>query len=554
MSTELPAAAGVRAILSVNFNHDGAAALLVDGQLAGFVCAERFSRMKKHPGLREGDLDEVLDQAGIDLSDIDHVLLCNLHNMDTPDIPKLHGSDLKSTWFEFWLNNRNNVVRIRGRDIGCTVNPDHHLLHAAAAYYTSPFDSAVSLAIDPLGCRAYAGKAGRLFALQRGYDDWFDANIGYCHVADMLFGSTIVGAGKVMGLAPYGRPANEPQVNYKDISAFRQLVELASADPVYVEVNGNALNATLAYYIQLGLELQLTAVLDDLAPVCQRNGVAMNLCLSGGTALNAVATQLCFERSEFDRLHLHPACGDDGTAIGAAYWYWHHVLRRPRRTHSNAELMYSRRTYGDREVVAALRPYADRLVVTETGDYERQCARIIASGAVVGWFDGASEIGPRALGHRSILADPRDPGIQDRLNSRVKHREHFRPFAPSVLNEHGKEWFDLRDSPFMLRACPVVKDGVPAITHVDGTSRIQTVDEADNAAYYRLITAFHSLTGVPMVLNTSFNAHGEPIVETPLDAVRTLLGTELDYLVFPRMIVGKAQAGARREILVAPAD
>ncbi len=534
----------VRTIMSVNFNHDGSAAVLVDGRLAGFVCTERFSRKKKHPGLREEDLDELLDQAGIGLADLDHVLLCNLHNMDSPDIPRLHGSDLKETWFEFWLNQRNDTVRIRGRDIPCTVNPDHHLLHAAAPYYTSPFDSAVSLAIDPLGCRAFAGRDGRLFQLRRGYDDWFNANIGYSHVADELFGSTIVGAGKVMGLAPYGRPAEEPQVDWKDIADFAQLAELASVAPVHVEVDGRAVNATLAHYIQLGLELQLSAVLDDLAVVCQRNDIAPNLCLSGGTALNAVATQACFERSEFRALHLHPACGDDGTAIGGALWYWHHVLRRPRRTHVNAELMYGVRDYTERVVAAAIARHAGRITAVETRDHAGECARLIAGGSVIGWFDGASEIGPRALGHRSILADPRDPGMKDRLNSRVKHREHFRPFAPSVLNEHAEEWFGLRDSPFMLRACPVLKDGVPAITHVDGTSRIQTVVDTDNSTYRRLIACFHELTGVPMVLNTSFNAKAEPIVETPDDAIRTLLGTELDYVAFPGVLLRRADRGA----------
>ena len=147
-------AAQARVVLSVNFNHDGAAVLLLDGRLAGFVCTERFSRKKKHPGLREEDLDELLGQAGVVLGEIDHVMLCNLHNMDSPDIPYLHGSSLKETWLEFWVNQRNDTVLIRGQEIPCTVNPDHHLLHAAAAYYTSPFDSAASLAIDPTGCRA----------------------------------------------------------------------------------------------------------------------------------------------------------------------------------------------------------------------------------------------------------------------------------------------------------------------------------------------------------------------------------------------------------------
>jgi len=465
--------------------------------------------------------------------------------MDSPDVVHLHGSDLKETWFEFWLNQVNDKVGIRGNTISCTVNPDHHTLHAAAAYYTSPFDAAVSLAIDPIGCCLFIGRGNRLQALQRGYDDWFNANIGYTVAGTEMFGSGVVGAGKVMGLAPYGKPPDDPvETDWKSITTFQQLYELAEKNSVTVRVGDRELNATLAYYIQLGLEYQLSAVLDDLVVVCNRNGLDLDLCMSGGTALNAVANQLCFERSEFRRLHFHPACGDDGTAIGAALWHWHHVLGMPRNSFRAADLMYSVHSYSTQDVDAALHSavaeHPGRLTITRTGGYIEQAARLLATGAIIGWFDGASEVGPRALGHRSILADPRDPGMKDRLNARVKFREHFRPFAPAVLNEHAVAWFGLADSPFMLRACPVLRPEVPAITHIDGTSRIQTVTAADNPCFHELISWFHRLTGVPLVLNTSLNTKGLPIDETPADALGTLLGSGLDYLVFPGVIVGKA--------------
>lgn len=534
-----------RVILAINFNHDGAAVLLVDGRFAGFVCTERFSRKKKHPGLREEDLDELLDQAGLRLGDVDHVMLCNLNIMDSPDIVHLHGSDLKETWLEFWVNERFDRVSIRGKVIPCTLNPDHHTLHASAAYYTSPFDAAVSLAIDPIGCRLFIGVGERLQELKRGYDEWFNANIGYTLAGTEMFGSGVVGAGKVMGLAPYGKPPDGGgEADWKSIITFQQVLELAEKNPVNVRVGDRKLNATVAFYIQLGLEHQLSAVLDDLALVCRRNGLRLDLCMSGGTALNAVANQLCFERSEFQRLHFHPACGDDGTAIGAALWHWHHVLGMPRSSFRAADLMYSLRSYCAQDVDAALDSAVaenpGRLTLTRAGDYIEQTARLLATGAIIGWFDGPSEVGPRALGHRSILADPRDPGMKDRLNARVKFREHFRPFAPAVLNEHAMAWFGLADSPFMLRACPVLRPEVPAITHVDGTSRIQTVTAADNSSFYELISSFHRLTGVPLVLNTSLNTKGLPIDETPADALATLLGSGLDYLVFPGVIVGKA--------------
>lgn len=542
--TAMDAAGGeaVRTVLAVNFNHDGAAVLLIEGRIAGLVTTERLSRRKKHPGLREPDLDELLAQAGIGLADIDHVLLCNLHNMDSPDVSRLHGSDLKETWFEFWVNQRADRVSVRGVEIACTVNPDHHTLHAASAFLTSPFDAAVTVAIDPLGCRAFAGRDNRLYPLRRDYDRWFNANIGYCHVAEELFGSSIVGAGKVMGLAPYGRPDEPPGVDALAVAGYADLVELAAKNPVMVEVDGTPLNATLAFLVQLGLEQQLLAVLDDLAPLCLRNGIPLHLCLTGGTALNAVANEVAFARSRFERLHLHPACGDDGTAIGAALWFWHDVLGHPRTAWSDADLMYSVRRYSEQEVDAALARHAGELEVECAGDYVCRTAELIANGRVVGWFDGAGEIGPRALGHRSMLADPRDPTMRDRLNSTVKFREHFRPFAPSVLDEHAAEWFGLRGSPFMLRTCQVLRPGVPAITHVDGSSRIQTVTRQANPAFHELIGDFHRRTGVPMVLNTSLNIRGQPIVEAPSDALDALLGSALDRVVFPGRIVRRRGA------------
>ncbi|MDW5324858.1 carbamoyltransferase C-terminal domain-containing protein [Plantactinospora sp. KLBMP9567] len=545
MSGDRPSTGAVRTILSINFNHDGSAALLADGRLRAYVNTERFSRIKKHPGLRSADLDELLDQAGVTLADVDHVLLCNLHNMDSPDIAALHGSDLKDTWLEFWVNQDNSLVDIRGRRIRCTVNPDHHLIHAATAYFTAPFESGVALAIDPTGCRAFLGRGNRLYPMLSDFDSWFNTNVGYCDVANYLFGSSIVGAGKVMALAPYGRPDGvEPDVPEPERPrSFRQLLELAEKEPRYVSVQGRELNATLAYHIQAGLERQVSAVFRELAGLARRNGVEPAIALSGGTALNAIANQLAFAGSDLDRMHLHPACGDDGTAIGAALWYWHHVLDQPRAEYTAAELMYSAREYPAPVVRRALDEYADQIEVEQLGGYVDRAAALLTEGAVVGWFDGGGEVGPRALGHRSMLADPRDPGVQHRINSTVKFREHFRPFAPAVRDERSTEWFGIRDSPFMLRAAPVLRPGVPGITHVDGTARLQTVARSDNPAYYDLIHAFERRTGVPMLLNTSLNTRGEPMVETPGDALRTLLNSRLDYLVLPGYVVRRRAAG-----------
>jgi carbamoyltransferase len=298
------------------------------------------------------------------------------------------------------------------------------------------------------------------------------------------------------------------------------------------------LNATLAYDVQRALEVQLTAALGLLAERARAAGVEPNVCLSGGTALNSVANQIAFRASPFERIHLHPACGDDGTAIGAALWYWHGKLGQPRRHYTNAELMYSRKIYDD-EIETAATAHGAVLRVERCDDYCRHAARLLADGYIVGWFQGGSEIGPRALGHRSILADPRDPAMKERLNGRVKFREAFRPFAPSVLNDCADEWFGLADSPFMLRVCGVRKDGIPAVTHVDRTARVQTVRAEDNPAFYDLISSFYANTGVPLLLNTSFNLGGEPIVENPADAISTLLRSGLDCLVIGDRLVHK---------------
>ncbi len=529
-----------RVLLSINFNHDGSGVLLVDGRIAGYVTTERRSRLKKHPGLRDDDLDELLAQAGLRIDDVDHVLLCNLHTMDSPDIPTLHGGDLKETWLRFWVNQDNSLVDLRGRHIPCTVNPDHHLIHAACAYFTSPYESAVAVAIDPTGCRSFVGRDNRLVPLLHNFDAWFNANVAYTEAGRLLFGSGILGAGKVMGLAPFGRPVAPVAAAVLDgLRSFHELEELAGAGACTVTAGGRRLNATLAYYVQVGLERQLTRLFRELHAASVRAKVAPVLCLAGGTALNAVGTELAFAASAFEGRHLHPACGDDGTSIGAALWYWHHVLGNPRQGFSAAELMYGVRQYTPQLVRRALDRHAADVVVERVDDHAGRAAELIATGAVVGWFDGAGEIGPRALGHRSILADPRDPDMPRRINAEVKFREDFRPFAPAVLVERAGEWFGVTDSPFMLRAVPVRRPDVPAVTHVDGTARLQTVAPGDNPSFHTLIAAFADRTGVPMVLNTSLNTRGEPLVETPEDALRTLLGCGLDHLVMPHLVISK---------------
>ncbi len=526
-------------ILSINFNHDGSACIISNGKLCAYVNTERFSKIKKHPGIRTEDLNCLLVQASLRLEDIDFVILCNLHNMDTPDIPHIYGSNLKETWMDFWINQTLDKVLISGIEFCCLVNPDHQLLHSALAYFSSPFSEAICFSWDPSG---YAVFIGRLNKLRRVEYQAHGNNscTWYSDVATSLFGTGIVGAGKVMGLAPYGFSENNRMIS-DEINSVEELYDYSNmCDPVFIESGTKKLNATLAYNVQAVMERQLKTILDDVYAVSVKEGVAPNLCLGGGGALNSVANQVAFEASSFKNLYIHPASGDDGTSIGAGMWYWHHHLDNPKIEYTNCQRMYSVASYD--EFIDDFLNFPDvraLLDIAVVPDYIKKTAQYISMGKIIAWFQNASEIGPRSLGNRSILADPRDPDMIAILNARIKFREQFRPFAPSVLNDFSQEWFGLKDSPFMLRVCNVLKNNIPAVTHVDCTARIQTVREEDNVNFYRLIHCFYDITGVPLLLNTSFNIKGEPIVETPQDAINSFLKSSIDFLVFKNRILSK---------------
>jgi carbamoyltransferase len=534
-------------ILSINFNHDGSAVILKNGIIKSYINTERFSRIKKHPGIRQEDLDLLLHNAQISLNDINIVLLNNWHdkNLDSQEIIELYGDDLKSSWFDFYVQgSKLKKVIINDIKLDCLINPSHHLLHCSLAYFTSPFSSAVSFSWDPTGYGVFHCKENNInkIDIDLGFSISKLATAIYSEASSIIFGSGLFGAGKVMGLAPYGYEStnfhsNEFYLTYTD---FNKLVRESDNSLVWYYDKGDKWNAKLAYNVQRFMEEQLVVILDKLYDYCSLNDLEPNICLSGGGALNSVANQVAFKRSKFKNIFLHPACGDDGTAIGAALWYWHDVLGNSKREFSNNELMYSTITYED-EIHDLLfsGEFEDKLQIEKCDDYIKKTASLIADGNVIGWFQGASELGPRALGNRSILGDPRNESMKDILNSKVKFREGFRPFAPSVLNEFAEEWFGLKDSPFMLRVCNVLKSGLPGITHIDKSARIQTVAEIDNPNYYELITEFYKITGVPLIIDTSFNIKGEPIVETPRHAIDCFLNTGIDYLVFPRFILKK---------------
>jgi carbamoyltransferase len=264
-----------------------------------------------------------------------------------------------------------------------------------------------------------------------------------------------------------------------------------------------------------------------------------NLCLSGGIALNSVANKKILDRTPFEHIFVQPASGDDGCALGNALIGWTSILGNPRKWRMRSS--YAGRSYSSDEITKVINKYRHWCEPVETDDILETTSKLLSEKQIVGWFQGGSEFGPRSLGHRSILSDARSADMRDILNKKVKHRESFRPFAPSILEDHCSEYFDLDcPSPYMLLIADVKRpEVIPAATHVDDTARVQTVNREDNGIFYDLIKKFHSLTGVPVLLNTSFNVAGEPIVETPEDAIRCFLCTEIDYLVLEDVIVRK---------------
>jgi carbamoyltransferase len=349
-----------------------------------------------------------------------------------------------------------------------------------------------------------------------------------------------------MGLAPYGRREQVKQVlEFTDGNLHVPRWGADFKQPYVLEGGGWDASPSMRHWEDLAWRVQddTENVLLGRARWLRETTGASNLCIAGGVALNCVANGRLARESGFENVWIQPAAGDDGIAIGCAYYGYLEILKA-RRTFV-MEHSYLGRRYSDQDIDSAIGKFLVRIQITAacSADICRDTAKLLAEQRVIGWFQGASEFGPRALGNRSLLADPRKPEMKDILNSRVKHRQAFRPFAPIVLAERAKEIFEgEEDSPFMLiakRVRPEWRDRIPAIVHVDGTARVQTVREQTNPALYRLLREFEALTGVPVLINTSFNVKGEPIVETPRDAVVCFLTTGIDHLVLHDTLISK---------------
>ena len=576
------------------FYHDSAAALIADGRIVAAAQEERFTRKKFDANYPRHAVEYCLKAGGVTLADVDYVAFY--------DKPFLKFERLLETYLTFsprgfssfrmalplWLREKLFLKSLLVSELK-TLEPnfdwdkrlafsEHHLSHAASAFYPSPFQRAAVLTMDGVGewATTSAGVGnGHELKIQKEIN--FPHSLGLLYAAFTYYNGFKVNSGeyKVMGLAPYGAPKYaqliyDNLIDLKGDGSFRLNLDyfnyctgltmtnerfdaLFDGPPRRPAAPLEQRHMDLAASIQAVIE---EAVLRLTRSLAEETGEA-NLCLAGGVALNCVANGKVLRDRKFDNIWVQPAAGDSGGALGAALTIYHLYADRPRTVANTPDGMvgsYLGPEFDDGETQTRLKAAGARYATLPRDQLLDRTAQALADGKAVGWFQGRMEFGPRALGNRSILADPRDPRMQKKLNLKVKYRESFRPFAPSVLREHVSDWFDIDvDSPYMLMVAPVrerhrremtreeqqlfgidklnvPRSSIPAVTHVDYSARVQTVHRETNPLYHDLISRFHGLTGCPVLVNTSFNVRSEPIVCTPEDAFRCFMGSEIDVL------------------------
>jgi carbamoyltransferase len=570
----------VTAILGLNaFHGDAAAALVIDGELVAAAEEERFNRVKHVAGFPSLAAAWCLRDAGLEPRDLDHVAIGRDPRANLGAKVRQTARRLRNPGYVIERVRNLRKVGGAGDELARALaaddlraefhNVEHHQAHAASAFFVSPFDEAAILTMDGFGDFASTllahGHGNHFHVLER---VTFPHSLGifYTAVTQWLGFPKYGDEGKVMGLAPYGDPAvyraqmrelvritDLFELNLDYFTHHREGVDMtwAEGSPTIGRIFSTRMEELFGPPREPRSELtkhheDVAAALQDvleeaylhLVRITHERTGSRNLCLAGGVALNAVANGRIRPETEFDEVYVQPAAGDSGIAVGAAYYVWNQVLGNPRGF--VMEHAYTGPEFSDDEHAAALRDAGLEPMRYEDDDLFRMVAAHIANGDVVGWFQGRMEFGPRALGNRSIVTDPRRPDMKDILNARIKHREPFRPFAPSLLTEKAGEWYEQDyTSPFMILVYKTREEKrgeIPAVNHVDDTGRLQTVEERVAPRYYRLIKAFEEQTGVPIVLNTSFNEN-EPIVMTPQEAVETFLKTKMDVLVLGNHVV-----------------
>jgi carbamoyltransferase len=578
------------------FYHDSAACLVRDGEIIAAAQEERFTRKKHDASFPEQAVRYCLRESGLNVNELDYVTFYEkpflkfdriLHTYLTYAPVGLRSFLMA---IPLWIRERIWMKELIRRELGCVCKvlfPEHHESHAASAFFPSPFSEAAFLTCDGVGewtTTSYG--VGRGNQIQMLAELRFPHSLGLLYSAFTYFTGFRVNSGeyKLMGLAPYGQP------KYRDL-ILRELIDLKDDGSFRLNMKyfnyGVGLTMTNVAFNRLfdrpprKPESKLTQSDMDLACSVQdvTNEVILrmarhvrketgqrNLCLAGGVALNCVASGLLLRERIFDRIWIQPAAGDAGGALGAALFAWHQILNKERKTddvNDSQRGSYLGPEYRNNEIRAYLE--RQKIAFTELTDDELpgKIAELINAQKVIGWFYGRMEFGPRALGARSIIGDARSPKMQELMNLKIKFRESFRPFAPAVLRERSSDWFELdEESPYMLLVAPVsknrrheiaadqqdlfglqklltIRSDIPAVTHVDFSARIQTVTDRNQPMFYRVIKNFEQRYGCPVIINTSFNVRGEPIVATPEHAFTCFMRTNMDYLLLGNFLLEK---------------
>jgi carbamoyltransferase len=587
------------------YYHDAAACLVTDGVILAAAQEERFTRIKHDADFPSQSIKYCLQEAGICAADLDFVVF---YDKPFPKFERIFETYLafaprgfKSfamslpAWLKDKLFQKTLIIKALETELGDEIDwssrlrfSEHHLSHAASAFFPSPFQSAAILTMDGVGEWATTSLAigsGNTISIQK--EILFPHSLGLLYSAFTNYTGFKVNSGeyKLMGLAPYGEPKyaqlikdhlihiNDDGSFQLDMSYFDYCTGLTMTNSRFNALFGGAPRISespltqremdIAASIQMVTEEVVIKMVRDI----RRSSGQKNLCLAGGVALNCVANGKLLREKIFDQIWIQPAAGDAGGAIGAALAVYYLMLNKPREANSKDAMKgaYLGPAYPQSDIERSLQEVGAVYSIVADHELISKTAFALAEGKAVGWHQGRMEFGPRALGARSIIADPRSPIAQKQLNLKIKFRESFRPFAPSILSEDVSDWFEMdADSPYMLMVANVAKkrrvpisenegalsgisklniqrSEIPAVTHVDYSARIQTVHAETNPLYHALITEFKSQTGCPILVNTSFNVRGEPIVNTPEDAFRCFMGTDIDVLAIGNCLLYKDQ-------------
>ncbi len=604
----------MKSILGISaFYHDSAAALIIDGKIISAAQEERFSRKKHDARYPYNAVQFVLNQSNLRLSEIDHIVFF--------EKPFLKFERLLETYLAFapkgfasfsmsmpiWLREKlfqKNFLFDKLKqhdkkfnDINKINFSEHHYSHAASAFYPSPFKEAVILTLDGVGEWATTTLAiGKENKLEMIKEIHFPHSIGLLYSAFTYYIGFKVNSGeyKVMGLAPYGQPKYKDLImkeliDLKDDGSFRLNMKyfnyatgLTMTNDKFSKLFGEKVrdpkkDLLTQFHMDIASSIQkvIEEIVLKLVLSIYKETRIKNLCMAGGVALNCVSNGKILKQNIFENIWLQPAAGDAGGSLGAALAFWYQELGNKREVPSSGDDMkgsFLGPSFKDNEVENVLKSLGAKYEKFDEEKLTNKIAEELKNQKVIGWFQGRMEFGPRALGARSILADPRSDKMQKELNLKVKFRESFRPFAPSILRENLNEWFDINsDSPYMLLVAEVKKklqipideknkklfgidklnlkrSSIPAVTHVDYSSRIQTVHKETNPKYYKLLEKFKEITGCPLLVNTSFNVRGEPIVCSVVDAFKCFMGTNIDILVCENFVLYKENQDQKARI------